>query len=136
MALGETARAADATCVDTSALPRAATDDVTLVPGEVFRGLKIHALLGAGAMGNAYLASHGSLRTPVVVKLFRPSGTDPLAEAHLAARVVSPAVVPVLDAGVRARHRRTSCSATSTASTSRSCSASTRPRRAASRCRR
>ena len=99
MALGETARAADATCVDTSALPRAATDDVTLVPGEVFRGLKIHALLGAGAMGNAYLASHSSLRTPVVVKLFRPSGTDPLAEAHLAARVVSPAVVPVLDAG-------------------------------------
>jgi serine/threonine-protein kinase len=73
---------------------------VELTPGDRFRGLRIHALLGAGAMGNAYLASHGSLRTPVVIKLFRVSAGDPLAEAHLAARVVSPAVVPVLDAGV------------------------------------
>src|SRR5262249_36482935 len=64
------------------------------------RGLRIRALLGSGAMGNAYLASHASLRTPVVVKLFKKSQSDPLAEAHLAARVVSPQVVPVLDAGV------------------------------------
>jgi serine/threonine-protein kinase len=75
-------------------------DEVTLEPGQLFRGLKIRALLGAGAMGNAYLASHANLRAPVVIKLFRVSGSDPLAEAHLAARVVSPSVVPVLDAGV------------------------------------
>jgi eukaryotic-like serine/threonine-protein kinase len=77
-------------------------ETVELVPGQMFRGLRIRSLLGAGAMGNAYLASHASLRTPVVVKLFRVAGADPLAEAHLAARVVSPAVVPVLDAGVEA----------------------------------
>lgn len=75
-------------------------EPIDLAPGDMFRGLRIRALLGAGAMGNAYLASHTSLRTPVVIKLFRIAGADPLAEAHLAARVVSPAVVPVLDAGV------------------------------------
>lgn len=75
-------------------------DALDLEPGQMFRGLRIRALLGAGAMGNAYLASHTSLRTPVVIKLFRVTGNDPLAEAHLAARVVSPMVVPVLDAGV------------------------------------
>ncbi len=74
--------------------------EIELEPGQLFRGLKIRALLGAGAMGNAYLASHASLRVPVVIKLFRTTGTDPLAEAHLAARVVSSWVVPVLDAGV------------------------------------
>ena len=74
--------------------------EIQLEPGQLFRGLKIRALLGAGAMGNAYLASHASLRVPVVVKLFRQRGGDPLAEAHLAARVVSAQVVPVLDAGV------------------------------------
>lgn len=74
---------------------------VQLEVGEIFRDLKIRALLGSGGMGIAYLASHASLRTPVVVKLFEHSGTDPLAEAHLAARVVSSSVVPVLDAGVQ-----------------------------------
>lgn len=73
---------------------------IELTPGQIFRGLKVRALLGHGAMGTAYLASHAALRVPVVVKLFRASTTDPLAEAHLAARVVSPLVVPVLDAGV------------------------------------
>jgi len=69
--------------------------------GHIFRGLKIRALLGSGGMGNAYLASHASLRTPVVVKTFRhDGGMEPLAEEHLAARVVSSSVVPVLDAGV------------------------------------
>lgn len=91
LSLGETAAATGA---------RAADGSVELTPGDRFRGLRIHALLGAGAMGNAYLASHGNLRTPVVVKLFRILAGDPLAEAHLAARVVSAAVVPVLDAGV------------------------------------
>jgi serine/threonine-protein kinase len=78
----------------------AAPGEIVLEPGTIFRGLKIRARLGAGGMGIAYLASHANLRTPVVVKVFRLSGTDPLAEAHLAARVVSPAVVAVLDAGV------------------------------------
>lgn len=70
-----------------------------LLPGQLFRGLRIRMLLGEGAMGKAYLASHTSLRTPVVVKVFRVTQADPLAEAHLAARVVSASVVPVLDAG-------------------------------------
>src|SRR6185436_1324285 len=74
--------------------------ETALEPGTIFRGLKIRARLGSGGMGIAYLASHANLRTPVVVKVFRLSGTDPLAEAHLAARVVSPLVVQVLDAGV------------------------------------
>lgn len=72
----------------------------TLQPGQFFRGLKIRALLGSGGMGYAYLASHASLRMPVVVKLFQRAGSDPLAEAHLASRVMSSAVVQVLDAGV------------------------------------
>ena len=80
--------------------PNEIAPGVSLAPGDMFRGLRIRALLGAGAMGNAYLASHVSLRTPVVIKLFRVANTDPLAEAHLAARVVSQQVVPVLDAGV------------------------------------
>ncbi len=78
----------------------AAPGEIALEPGTIFRGLKIRARLGAGGMGIAYLASHANLRTPVVVKVFQLSGSDPLAEAHLAARVVSPAVVQVLDAGV------------------------------------
>ena len=90
ISLGKTAVAAD--------VPEAS--DVVLTPGSTFRGLRIRTLLGSGAMGTAYLASHVNLRTPVVVKLFRVTGTDPLAEAHLAARVQSPMVVPVLDAGV------------------------------------
>ena len=71
-----------------------------LVVQTTFRGLRIHALLGQGAMGWAYLGSHDALRTPVIVKIFRPAGPDLLAEAHLAARIVSPHVVGVLDAGV------------------------------------
>ena len=97
--LGETI-AISATNVDHGPHAHPSNETVDLVPGQMFRGLRIRSLLGAGAMGNAYLASHASLRTPVVVKLFRVTGTDPLAEAHLAARVVSGSVVPVLDAGV------------------------------------
>jgi serine/threonine-protein kinase len=103
ISLGETAMPADLesqTNVGQGAHIHAPGTGVDLAPGSVFRGLRIRSLLGAGAMGNAYLASHTSLRTPVVVKLFRVAGADPLAEAHLAARVVSAAVVPVLDAGV------------------------------------
>jgi len=101
VAIGETAVASVApTGVDHGKHAHVATEGVDLVPGQIFRGLRIRSLLGAGGMGTAYLASHGSLRTPVVIKLFRVSGTDPLAEAHLAARVISPAVVSVLDAGI------------------------------------
>nr|MBA3541777.1 hypothetical protein [Deltaproteobacteria bacterium] len=63
-ALGDTAHSG------TSRLP-GDLDSVVLVRGQTFRGLTIRQLLGAGAMGNAYLASHASLRMPVVVKLFR-----------------------------------------------------------------
>ncbi len=81
--------------------PSGSPERVELARGTTFRGLRIRALLGAGGMGNAYLASHESLRTPVVIKLFKKTiNGDPLAEAHLAARVVSSQVVPVLDAGV------------------------------------
>ena len=105
VSLGATAMAVDLesqTNVGRGAHVHSAGAGVDLAPGDVFRGLRIRSLLGAGAMGNAYLASHTSLRTPVVVKMFRVTGADPLAEAHLAARVVSAAVVPVLDAGVEA----------------------------------
>ena len=71
-----------------------------LLRGQQFRGVNIRNVLGSGAMGIAYLASHASLKMPVVIKLFRITMDDPLAEAHLAARVMSSAVVPVLDAGI------------------------------------
>lgn len=73
---------------------------VELRPGSLFRGLRVHSLLGRGAMGSAYLASHPVLRTPVVIKTFQVlSSKEVFREAHLAARVVSPHVVSVLDAG-------------------------------------
>jgi serine/threonine-protein kinase len=81
----------------------AATGDApvkVLLRGQTFRGVKIRNVLGTGAMGIAYLASHASLKMPVVIKLFRITMDDPLAEAHLAARVMSSSVVPVLDAGI------------------------------------
>lgn len=71
-----------------------------LVRGQQFRGVNIRNVLGAGAMGIAYLASHASLKMPVVIKLFKITTDDPLAEAHLAARIQSSSVVPVLDAGL------------------------------------
>lgn len=102
VALGQTAVASlqEVTAKHVGVFSHPDEGGVELEPGTEFRGLRIRALLGAGAMGCAYLASHRALRTPVVIKLFRVQGADPLAEAHLAARVVSPMVVPVLDAGV------------------------------------
>ena len=76
------------------------TSPTVLLRGQLFRGVHIRNVLGAGAMGIAYLASHASLKMPVVIKLFKITMGDPLAEAHLAARVVSSSVVPVLDAGI------------------------------------
>jgi eukaryotic-like serine/threonine-protein kinase len=93
----------DVALSDTRASSSAATQPIaipSLQVGKMFRGLKIRSLLGAGAMGQAYLASHVSLRIPVVIKLFHNAGPDSLSEAHLAARIGSPWVVPVLDAGI------------------------------------
>src|SRR5260221_10405613 len=68
--------------------------------GDVFHGLRIHSVLGEGAMGAAYIASHPVLRTPLIIKTFKVSQDDDLfREAHLAARVQSPYVVGVIDAG-------------------------------------
>ena len=66
-----------------------------------FHGLLVHTMLGEGAMGAAYLASHPVLRMPLVIKTFKHLNTSNIfKEAHLAARVTSPNVVGVLDAGV------------------------------------
>lgn len=72
----------------------------SLQTGGQFRGLKVHSLLGEGAMGAAYLASHPVLQMPLVIKTFKEHvETNIFSEAHLAARVTSPNVVSVLDAG-------------------------------------
>lgn len=66
-----------------------------------FRGLLVHSVLGEGAMGAAYLASHPVLQMPLVIKTFKASASsDVFNEAHLAARVISPNVVGVIDAGM------------------------------------
>lgn len=70
--------------------------------GGEFRGLFVHSLLGEGAMGAAYLASHAILQMPLVIKVFRAEEENIFREAHLAARVSSPNVVSVLDAGYEA----------------------------------
>jgi O-acetyl-ADP-ribose deacetylase (regulator of RNase III) len=71
--------------------------------GSEFRGLRVHSLLGEGAMGAAYLASHPVLQMPLVVKVFKSDDEENIfREAHLAARVASPNVVSVLDAGYEA----------------------------------
>lgn len=74
-----------------------------LEPGQFFHGLLVHSLLGQGAMGAAYLASHPLLQIPLVIKTFKVSNDLSIfKEAHLAARVSSPNVVSVLDAGIEA----------------------------------
>lgn len=69
-------------------------------PPRTFRGLVLHSLLGAGGMGEAWLASHPVLRSPLVIKRFDAQpGTDPFREAWLAARVRDQHTVEVVDAG-------------------------------------
>ena len=71
------------------------------LPGHDFRGLHVHGTLGAGGMGQAFLASHRVLRVPLVVKTFQSATPVQIfREAHLAARVSSSRVVGGLDAGV------------------------------------
>lgn len=81
----------------------ATTEDAEYPPLQVrqsFRGLLVHSILGEGAMGSAYLASHSVLQMPLVIKTFKKhSGANIFREAHLAARVTDPHVVGVLDAG-------------------------------------
>ena len=68
--------------------------------GQEFHGLYVHSLLGEGNMGAAYLASHPILQMPLVIKTFKTTSQSTVfTEAHLAARVISPNVVSVLDAG-------------------------------------
>jgi O-acetyl-ADP-ribose deacetylase (regulator of RNase III) len=72
----------------------------TLSPGATFRGLTIHSLLGSGAMGSVYLASHPILQIPLIIKTFKQFvDQDIFREAYLAARVTSPFTVKVVDAG-------------------------------------
>jgi len=74
--------------------------DEHLKIGGHFRGLLVHSKLGEGAMGAAYLVSHPILQMPLVIKTFKATvDSNIFREAHLAARVVSPNVVSVLDAG-------------------------------------
>lgn len=87
----------------TSSAPRQASSSGpdALRPGAVFRGLTIHSVLGRGAMGTAYLASHQILQVPHVIKTFHgASDLSIFREAYLGARVSSPHVVTVLDAGM------------------------------------
>lgn len=75
------------------------TNDLRI--GEYFHGLYVHSFLGEGAMGKTFLASHPVLKTPLVIKTFKTNqDEDIFKEAHLAARVNSPNVVTVLDAGI------------------------------------
>lgn len=88
----------DSTVVDPSLAQEGHSRDLRV--GGPFRGLRVHSLLGRGAMGSAYLASHPVLRIPLVIKTFQVlNSQEVFREAHLAARIVSPHVVSVLDAG-------------------------------------
>ena len=87
--------------MSSSLAPGAVAVPETLRPGTIFHGLTIHSVLGRGAMGTAYLSSHPILQVPHVIKTFH-GATDMsiFREAYLGARVTSPHIVPVLDAGI------------------------------------
>lgn len=70
-----------------------------LEAGSRFKGLLVQSKLGKGSTGATYLCSHPILRTPLVVKLLTDGAPSKFDEAHLTARVSSPNVVGVLDAG-------------------------------------
>ncbi|MBI1206472.1 MAG: protein kinase [Azospirillum sp.] len=71
------------------------------LPGSSFRGLRVETVLAEGGMGVTLLASHPVLKVPFVVKLVKQTtATDVFREAHLAARVISRHVVPIVDAGL------------------------------------
>ncbi|HXG67003.1 MAG TPA: protein kinase [Blastocatellia bacterium] len=86
--------------LDADSLP-AGDADYRLTVKQTFRDLLIHSVLGEGAMGAAYLASHPVLQMPLVIKTFKSTNRAGIfKEAHLAARVTSPNVVSVIDAGI------------------------------------
>src|SRR5258706_7049982 len=82
---------------------RAADDE--FAPGMlVSDNIRLGAMLGAGGMGNVWIAEHLGLDTPVAVKFMsKDLAEDPGcvarfgAEAKLAARIKSPHVVSILD---------------------------------------
>jgi serine/threonine-protein kinase len=90
---------------------RHAQGSADLAPGvRVSTNIRLIALLGAGGMGNVWLAHHGSLETQVAVKFMSSELESDAAlaarfgtEARLAARIKSPHVVTILDYATTAR---------------------------------
>ena len=71
-----------------------------LEPGQRFRGLLVHSVLGRGPAIATYLASHPVLEIPLIIKTFAAQDAELFINARLLAQVGDPAVVPVLDAGL------------------------------------
>lgn len=77
-----------------------------LEPGQIFAGYRIDRLLGAGGMGEVYLARDRDLPRPVALKLLTPLAGDDrdirarfLREADTAARLSHPNIVAVYARG-------------------------------------
>ncbi|MFI9534112.1 serine/threonine-protein kinase [Nocardia fusca] len=77
-----------------------------LEPGQIFAGYRIDRLLGAGGMGEVYLARDRDLPRPVALKLLTPIAGDDrdvrarfLREADTAARLSHPNIVAVYARG-------------------------------------
>ncbi|MFN0250404.1 MAG: serine/threonine-protein kinase [Kofleriaceae bacterium] len=75
-------------------------------PGDIFGAHRIVSLLGAGGMGNVWIAEHSVLQRRVAIKVLRPelSECDDLVErffdeARAAARISDPGIVAVHDFG-------------------------------------
>ncbi len=71
----------------------------TLARGGAVGSLQVLSPLGEGGMGATWVARHPILRSAFVIKTFKTATEDPFKEAWLAARVSSPNVVPIVDAG-------------------------------------
>lgn len=75
------------------------SDSAVLSRGDLVGNLQVLTPLGEGAMGATYVARHPVLRTAFAVKTFKSSRDDVFKEAYLAARIDSPHVVQISDAG-------------------------------------